>query len=159
MTVSLHSASARAPCSGPYDCRSLDGLTCLIPYQATDGKCMKLQPVPANGACPGEADACPTDYFCDPKAKLCLPEADLGEQCDAVNHPCKGGLTCPTNPFAGTTCTGKFEQGHACRADTDCTSRICARQPDSADGNCADAITLSPLDAACAQFKGPVTTQ
>jgi hypothetical protein len=130
----------------------------LIPTEQTEGKCMKLEPVPANGACPGEADECPTDYFCDPKAKICLPAADLGDVCDPINHPCKTGMTCPGGPFV-VTCTGKWDQGHACRADTDCASNICARQPDSADGNCADEITLSPLDATCAQFKGPVTGQ
>jgi hypothetical protein len=150
--------AARAPCTGPYDCKSNDGLTCLIAVNETQGKCMKLQPVPADGACPGEADQCPDDYFCEPKAKICQPEADTGEQCDYINHPCKGGQTCPSNPF-GAVCQGKWEQGHACRADTDCASNICAREPGSADGNCSDAITLSPLDATCSQFKGPATAQ
>jgi hypothetical protein len=150
--------AARSPCTGPYDCRSIDGLTCLIPAFQTQGKCMKLQAVAANAPCPGEADQCPDDYYCEPRAKLCQAEADVGEQCDAIYHPCRGGMACPTNPFAGGRCQAKWDTGHACRADADCATKICSRVPGSADGNCNDAITLSPLDGACAVFKPPVTT-
>ena len=153
---------ARSPCTTSYDCRSIDGLSCVIPPSSTQpdasGKCMKLQPVPASGACPGEADQCPDGYFCDPKAKICQPEADSGEPCDPVNHPCKNGMVCPLNPFAGGTCQGKWTEGHPCRADSDCDSNICARQPAAIDGNCSDSIVLSPLDGACAIFKGQPTT-
>jgi hypothetical protein len=150
--------AARSPCTTSYDCRSIDGLSCLIPDQATAGKCMKLQPVAASGACPGEADQCPDGYFCESKAKICQAQADSGEPCDPLNHPCKAGLTCPTNPFAGGTCQGKWSEGHPCKADADCGSNICARQPAAVDGNCSEAIVLSPLDGACAIFKGPATT-
>ncbi len=144
--------AARAPCTVAYDCSSADELTCVVPRGATSGKCLKPNAVAAGAACPGEADACPSGFYCDTKSITCKTTAVVGETCDAMLRPCAPGLTCNGGPF-GSGCTMKGGKGEPCSSDTDCGAAICDKAVGQTEGTCTERITLSSFDAACATFK------
>jgi hypothetical protein len=76
----------------------------------------------------------------------------MGQSCQDGYQPCGSGLTCPNGLFA--TCTSKFEDGHACTNDSDCTGGLCDKAMSQGEGTCASQIMLSPLDQECASITG-----
>jgi hypothetical protein len=145
--------AVRAPCTGPYDCSSADGLTCIAaPGDASgQGKCLKPNPVAAGAACAGEADQCTGGYYCDPKARQCVVAAQQGQSCNPGYTPCAGGLKCPGGIFA--TCIPMPADGESCQADADCASGLCDKPANQPGGNCAEQIQLTSLDSACATLR------
>jgi hypothetical protein len=144
--------AVRSPCTTAADCSSLDNLTCVIPYGQMDGKCLTPTMVPPNESCADESAVCGDGWFCDPMMKLCTVDGASGESCQDGWRPCADGLTCPNGLFA--TCTQKFDDGHPCTLDGDCTGGLCDKASTMGEGTCASEITLTPLDQACAQFTG-----
>jgi hypothetical protein len=147
--------AARASCRSDYDCRTVDGLRCTWPQEGAteaDGRCLVPNPVAAAGACPGEADVCPGDYFCESKSKTCAPRAAIGETCRDGIQPCLVGLVCPNNPFAGG-CREKAGPGEPCKLGSDCTKGLCDKAVGATSGNCTETISLNTLDSICEGFK------
>jgi hypothetical protein len=146
--------AVRAPCTTDYDCATVDGLGCVIGSGQTSGKCLKRNTVEAAAPCPGEADVCPGDYYCEDKSKTCAPRALEGQDCQSVLRPCNAGLWCPDNPFAGG-CKSLAKNGESCKLDADCVpdAALCDKIAGSPQGNCTDVVTLTSLDTLCAAFK------
>ena len=144
--------AARAPCTTPYDCSSLAGLTCVMALGETSGKCLAPHRVGAGAACPGEADECSDGYFCDSKSKTCIVEAVEGEPCHPTIHPCAPGLYCIANPFS-SGCQKLFAKGHGCQQDAECADGLCDKLSGSPQGTCTDAIIVASPDGYCATFK------
>ena len=147
--------AARAPCTTDYDCATVDGLSCVMPSpDETTGKCLARHVVEAAAPCPGEADTCPSDYFCEAKSKTCAPRALLGQDCQSTILPCNAGLVCPNNPFAGG-CKALAGSGESCKLDTDCAPEagLCDKLAGSPEGNCTDVVVLTSLDTMCAAFQ------
>jgi hypothetical protein len=151
---------ARAPCTSPYDCRSDLGLVCIISLAEQQssanpqGKCMKPNVVAMGKSCTGEADVCTDDAFCDSTSHTCKPRPIAGESCHPTLSPCAPGTKCPgASPF-GTTCAKLKVAGDPCHDGADCASGLCDRAKGQSEGNCADEIQLTALDAACSDFLG-----
>ncbi len=144
--------AARAPCTVAYDCSSADGLTCVVPRGTTSGKCLKPNAVDAGAACPGEADECPSGFYCDAKSLTCKTTAVVGEACDATLRPCAPGLTCNGGPF-GSGCQMRGGKGAPCNRDADCGAAICDNAAGQTEGACTERITLSSFDSACSTFR------
>lgn len=143
---------ARAQCQTDYDCSAQTGLVCVIPFGAASGKCYAPTMVPAGGSCAEESAVCAEGFYCDPTSKACQVDASVGLGCNPGYRPCSDGLTCAgSGPFA--QCAAKYTDGHPCTLDTDCAGALCDKASMQAQGTCASAITLTPLDAACAQLR------
>jgi hypothetical protein len=146
--------AARAPCTGPYDCSSAQGLTCVVPFPPpTDGtgKCLAPNDVAPGASCSGEADVCAAGYYCEPKAQQCVAASLLGQPCAPGYQPCAPGLTCPGGIF-GSVCGAGGADGAPCTAATDCGSSLCDKPANQAAGNCASVVVLSSLDSMCTPF-------
>jgi hypothetical protein len=153
--ASLYSGpkKVRESCTSPYDCSSIDGLTCIIKVTETQGECLQPQAVALGEDCSGEADTCPDDGYCDNGSKTCSARPDVGQICDKVLAPCKIGLTCPpSNMFEQGRCGSGAAPGKPCSQDEECDG-MCVRATHQAQGTCASAIELSPLDETCNDFK------
>lgn len=145
---------ARTPCQSDYDCSSMAGLSCVIPYGATMGKCFAPTPVPAGGSCADESSVCGDGFYCDPMALSCEVDAPIGQGCNPGYKPCAAGLTCSGagSPFA--MCAALLPDGNPCTQGTDCTGGLCDKASTQAQGTCASSIPLSPLDAQCVPLQG-----
>jgi hypothetical protein len=146
--------AVRAPCTTDFDCATIDGLSCVVPPDEKTGKCLARHLVEPAAPCPGEADVCPGDYFCEGKSKTCAPRALEGQDCQSVLHPCNAGLWCPNTPFGGG-CRPLAGSGEACKLDGDCvpSAGLCDKLVGSPQGNCTDVVSLTALDSLCAAFK------
>jgi hypothetical protein len=144
---------ARAQCQTDYDCSSQSGLSCIIPFGATAGKCYAPTAVQAGGSCASESAVCADGSYCDPMSQVCQIDAAAGIGCSAGYNQCADGLACVgAGPFA--TCAAKYTDGHPCTLDTDCSGALCDKASSQAEGTCASEITLTPLDAACTPLRG-----
>lgn len=144
---------ARAQCQSDYDCSSQAGLSCVIPFGATGGKCYAPTIVQPGGSCTDESAVCGDGFYCDPMARSCMADAAAGASCGAGYNQCGDGLTClGAGPFA--TCSAKYTDGHPCALDGDCAGGLCDKASTQAQGTCASQITLTPLDAACTPLRG-----
>jgi hypothetical protein len=151
---------ARSVCTGPYDCRSADDLTCILPFKVggpdpnAQGKCLKPNPVATGAACVGEADQCPDTDYCDPKGKICVTAASSGQSCNNYDVYCRTGLSCKGTMIGiPGACTGAFPLGHTCETNEECSSSLCTKQSDQPDGNCTEGTVFNPASAACDSFK------
>ena len=147
---------ARTPCSVDYDCATVSGLRCMTTTSATGesvGKCLKPNPVAASAPCGGEADVCPTDFFCELKSKTCAPAAIVTEGCQPGVIPCASGLYCPGGGPFGGGCKEKAHAGESCKVSSDCGDGLCDKLSGSASGNCTGTIELNKLDEMCVGFK------
>lgn len=144
--------AARAPCGNDLDCASKDGLKCVTPLGQNNGKCLKPNVVAGGATCANEADRCPADYYCDGKALVCVVEGSLGSQCQKDIMPCMSGLYCSGSLFV-TGCKPLAPAGTPCKMPADCADGLCDKAQGSAEGTCSGAITLSPLDAMCVNYK------
>jgi hypothetical protein len=146
---------ARAQCMTDYDCDSSKNLSCVIPFPPPEsgaGQCFVPTFVEPGGDCSGQGAACTTGNYCAPMGQTCVIDAQEGQSCNPDYIPCGAGLTCSDGgPFA--TCGAGGANGAACNAPTDCTSGLCDKASDQADGTCASSITLSSLDSMCASFE------
>jgi hypothetical protein len=142
---------ARATCASDYDCSSQEGLSCVVPFGQTSGRCYVPVVVQPGEACPDEPDECTAGFYCDPTSKACTPAAAAGAGCGEGYKPCADGFTCVgPGPFAA--CQPKGADGYPCTLDTDCAGGLCDKASTQGQGTCASQITLSPLDAACTSF-------
>ncbi len=144
--------TARAPCSVDLDCSSKDGLRCVIPLGQTAGKCLRPSMVPPAAPCPGEADQCPSDYYCQTKSQVCVSRGAEGSQCNRDSMPCLPGLYCSGALFI-TACKPLATAGSPCDTGGDCADGLCDKASSSSKGTCSAAITLSPLDARCVNYR------
>jgi len=142
---------ARSECNVDYDCKTQDGLVCMVPSGATTARCLVPNLVAGAAPCPGEADVCPGDYFCEAKSKTCATRAAISEPCYDL-LPCQPGLACNPSPFGGG-CHAKAGPGEPCKLDADCTKGVCDKLVGSTNGNCTETILLTPLDSVCEGFK------
>jgi hypothetical protein len=143
--------AARSPCTSPYDCNSSMGLSCITPTGQTTAKCLVPNMVPNGGPCPGEADVCTGNFYCDPMSLECAPDATMGQPCSVEYTPCAQGLMCGgVGPFA--SCAALGAPGAACGTAAACASGLCDKLANQATGNCTEQITLSSLDSLCADF-------
>jgi hypothetical protein len=143
----------RATCTTDRDCRTRDGLICIVPRNATSGRCLAPRPIPPGGPCPNEADVCAQGYFCDDSATQCVAFGHVGDACGLV-HPCAPELApCSGGGPFGSTCQEKLRAGRPCKKDGDCADGVCDKLENIADGTCAAAIVLAKPDAACATFR------
>lgn len=144
--------AVRAPCATDIDCSSADGLSCVVPTGQKAGKCLKPNAVMGGAACGGEADVCPSDYFCDAKSTTCVAKGAVGSDCIPDQMPCMQGLKCNYSLF-NTGCVALAPAGSPCMLDSECADGLCDKAMSSATGTCSAAITLSPLDAKCVDYK------
>lgn len=144
--------AARAPCGVDLDCSSKDGLVCIVPLGESGGKCLKPNVVAGAGSCAGEADVCPTDYYCEAKSRVCVAMGAEGAQCNKETMPCMTGLYCSGSLFV-TGCKPLAPAGTPCNTGSDCADGLCDKAQASAQGTCSAAITLSPLDSMCVNYK------
>ena len=145
--------AARSPCTVDYDCSTKDGLRCLVPIGQTAGKCLVPNVVAPAAPCPGEADVCSAQYYCDPQSLVCVAQAPTGAQCDYRVASCLPGNRCPATIF-GETCTALKAAGDACAGPADCASNLCDTPIGQSQGVCADEVQLTPLDSMCAVYQG-----
>jgi uncharacterized membrane protein YgdD (TMEM256/DUF423 family) len=147
---------ARSTCQSDYDCSSSDGLSCVVPFGQTAGKCYVPTPSQPGAACGQESDVCPDGFYCSPMSQACTADAAANVGCSPGFNQCADGLTCSgAGPFA--TCTAASPDGYPCGVDTDCVGGMCDKAASQSQGTCASQITLSPLDASCASFIGTGT--
>jgi hypothetical protein len=145
--------TARATCQTDYDCSSLAGLSCVVPFGQTAGKCYVPTVAQPGGSCAQEFDVCTDGFYCDPMTQACTADAPVNASCGPGYNQCADGLTCSGGgPFA--TCMAASPDGYPCGLDADCAGGMCDKAASQAQGTCASQITLSPLDAACASFVG-----
>jgi len=145
--------AARSACQSDYDCSSAQGLSCVIPFGQTAGKCYVPTIAQPGASCSQESDECTDNFYCDPTTLACTPDATVGQGCGPGYNQCADGLQCSgAGPFA--TCAAAAPDGYACGVDTDCQGGMCDKASSQAQGTCASQITLSPLDASCASFIG-----
>jgi hypothetical protein len=145
--------AARAPCQTDYDCSSLVGLSCVVPFGQTAGKCYVPTVAQPGASCAEEFDVCTDGFYCDPMTQACTADAPVNAGCGPGYNQCADGLTCSGGgPFA--TCTAASPDGYPCGLDTDCSGGMCDKAASQAQGTCASQITLSPLDASCSSFVG-----
>jgi hypothetical protein len=143
---------ARATCTVDLDCDGSRGLECFRAWNAESGKCLKPSSVGPGASCAGEADRCPTGFYCEDRAKICKPRPLPDELCQPGYMPCVESATCiGGGPFGGT-CRAKLAAGEPCRYDDECADHACERPMGSPNGTCATALTLSSLSDACAGF-------
>jgi hypothetical protein len=115
------------------------------------GKCLVPNDVTPGGPCSGEADVCAAGYYCDPRAKQCVADAQLGTPCQSDYQPCAPGLVCTNGLFAA--CKANGADGDPCAAATDCSSGLCDKPANQAAGNCTAVIVLSSVDSMCALYR------
>jgi hypothetical protein len=144
--------AARSPCTVDYDCSTQDGLRCIIPYQMTSGKCLQPNVVQPAAPCPGEADQCPSSYYCDPMSLVCVAQGGTGAPCDYRYPSCLPGNRCPGSIFS-TTCLALKPAGDACTTNADCASSLCDKANGQSQGVCADEVQLTALDSMCAVYQ------
>jgi hypothetical protein len=145
--------AARSPCQSDYDCSSAEGLSCVVPFGQTMGKCFTPTVSQPGTSCSQESDVCTDGFYCAQMTMSCTADATTGQGCNIGYNQCADGLTClGSGPFA--TCGAAAADGYPCGVDTDCLGGMCDKAASQAQGTCASQITLSPLDAACATFVG-----
>lgn len=153
---------AKAHCDHDYDCDREVGFRCIIPLDYPDqakGECKKPRIVSSGESCDSPSDVCSDESYCDSNTKSCALRRAEGQTCHPWLQPCAEGLTCPgVNPFAAMSCVAGRAAGVACGKDADCASAFCLKGVKQAEGTCATEVTLSPLDAICASFKGTSST-
>jgi hypothetical protein len=145
--------AARAPCQTDYDCSSMAGLSCVVPFGQTAGNCYVPTVAQPGESCAEQFDVCTDGFYCDPMTQACTVDAPVGASCSPGYNQCGDGLSCSGGgPFA--TCAAASPDGYPCGLDTDCVGGMCDKAASQAQGTCASQITLSPLDASCASFIG-----
>jgi len=145
--------AARASCQTDYDCSSMAGLSCVVPFGQTAGHCYVPVVAQPGASCAQAPDVCTDGFYCDPMTQACTVDAVAGAGCGPGYNQCADGLACSGGgPFA--TCMAASPDGYACGVDTDCAGGMCDKAGGQALGTCASQITLSPLDASCASFVG-----
>ena len=148
--------AARSVCQSDYDCSSAAGLSCVIPFGQTAGKCYVPTTAQPGASCSQESDVCTDGFYCAPMTMACTADATVNTGCSPGFNQCADGLTCNgAGPFA--TCMAASPDGYPCGVDTDCVGGMCDKAASQAQGTCASQITLSPLDASCAAFIGTGT--
>jgi len=145
--------AARAACQTDYDCSSIAGLSCVVPFGQTAGNCYVPTDAQPGASCAEQFDVCTDGFYCDPMSQACTADAVVGAGCSPGYNQCADGLSCSGGgPFA--TCVAASPDGYPCGLDTDCVGGMCDKAASQAQGTCASQITLSPLDASCASFIG-----
>ena len=148
--------AARAPCQTDYDCSSIAGLSCVVPFAQTAGHCYVPTVAQPGASCAEDFDVCAAGFYCDPMTKSCTADATAGVSCSPGYNQCADGLYCSgAGPFA--TCAAASPDGYPCGLASNCIGGMCDKAASQAQGTCASQITLSPLDASCASFIGSGT--
>ncbi len=140
-----------ASCSVDSDCKSSDGLQCVIHLAAqsgadagAEGTCQVPSPQKGGSSCSLPDATCETGYHCG-STSHCDQDEVKGNACSAID-PCATAFKCTAGK-----CVDKLAISAVCTTDEDCASGICLT---SVNPNlCADSVTLSPPDPFCADMR------
>lgn len=132
-------------CSRSNECRTEDGLTCVIRQGDSLGTCQEREVVEGGFSCTEVNQVCAEGFYCD--GEHCVATRQDGDSCDEKN-PCAQDLECVSEDDV-QECKPKYRTGEGCREDNDCLSDICVRSPGAERGLCADTLVLSAGDALC----------
>jgi hypothetical protein len=110
-------------CLSPFDCDTVNGLTCVIKPGEAEGTCQVPENTATGGTCRAAASVCGPSDYCDPTSGRCISRL--------ADEPCPFDDACPTDyrceiveSEATGTCIERLDSG-TCFANEDCKSGLC----------------------------------
>lgn len=138
-------------CSGPNDCATADGLTCIIKGGDTAGTCAIAEEVGGGEACDGDTQTCAEGFYCN--GENCISYKKTGATCDG-DYQCKPEDHCTEmTDSSGSSCQPRLDLNEACADDNDCQSHYCAVATGDTEGECVKTVRLSRTEPLCANLR------